>query len=72
VRTEIVEVHVPVRPDIPAEILAECRVDRTRPANPTVDDLALLAEEQRIALEKCSKEKRAIRAAVESIPAPPG
>ena len=71
VRTETVEIKVPVKPDIPAEVLQECVVDFPRPASPTIGDLADLAERQRIELKRCSEHKAAMREAIEKIPVAP-
>lgn len=67
VRTETVEVKVPVRPDIPAEILAPCRPTISLPVDPTVGDLEVWAEELALALSRCNADKAALDRAL-SIP----
>ena len=64
VRTETVEVRVPVKPNIPDEILAACLPTRTLPQDPTVGDLDLWTEELTLALESCNKHKAALRRAI--------
>ena len=70
VRTETVEVRVPVKPDIPAETLAPCLINRTLSDQPTVGDMAALTEEALIALEKCNLDKAALRRALTDDAAP--
>lgn len=71
VRTETVEVRVPVRPNIPAELLRDCTVERTLPTEPTVGDLVALTEDALVELRRCSAEKQAIREAIQSLPESP-
>jgi hypothetical protein len=57
---------VPVKPDIPIEVLADCLPNRTLPETAlTVGDLEVWAEDLSVALERCNADKAAIRRALE-------
>lgn len=64
VATETVEIKVPVRPDIPAQILEPCLPDARLPADMRVRDLDRWAEDLAIALEVCNSNLDKMREAL--------
>ncbi len=67
VRTETVEVRVPVKPEIPAATLEPCFPESRLPIDrdPTVGEVEEWAEDLSVALEKCNADKESLRRALE-------
>lgn len=49
----------------PSELLQDCKVDDTRPSEPTTDDIIASRNDYRSALSDCNADKRGLRAWLE-------